>query len=674
MYSVYIMIIGYHLVFCKMKKSPFFLMTLIFGIISGISMLSMSLVHAVDQGWPVHGATPEGTRYSPLTQINRSNVDDLEIAWQYRTGEMALRGEKFAQSKDQNIPVTIAGNLVVCTPFNRVIALDPASGRERWVFDPDVSMDLQPPAPYACRGVAAWVDDSVDEDSACHTRVIFGTNDLRIFAIDARTGQPCPEFGGNGWIAAPANKPQAYTGEIRYLMPPAIINDTLVIGSAIMDSRRFDTPSGKVQAFSTRTGARLWEFDPIPKDPDDPAMATWGADSAYTTGSGNVWGNMAVDERRNLVFLPTSSAAPDYYGGLRKGNNEYTDSLVALDGTTGKVVWHYQVLHHDIWDYDIGSQPLLVDIPVDGEQVPVVVQNTKQGMVFVFHRETGEPIFPIEERAVPQGDVPGEWYSPTQPFPVKPPPLISHRVTPEDAWGFTFWDRNKCRDKIESLRHGTIYTPISLQGTAAVPWNGGGANWGGPAFDPERNLMVINTNRIAEILQLVPIEEITKSSGDEATLDLYAARPMEGTPYALKKAMLLSPLGAPCTPPPWGGLTAVDLSSGTIVWDVTLGSLEEWLPIPLPLNLGVPGMGGPIITAGGLIFIAATFDRNFRAFDIKNGEELWRYKLPAGSQTTPITYSVDGRQYIVLTSGGHGQVDNKRGDYVLAFALPDKRY
>lgn len=656
------------------QKALYFLTTLISGIIFGISMLSMNVVYAVDQGWPVHGATPEGTRYSPLSQINRNNVDELEIAWRYRTGEMERRGEKFAQSKDQNIPVTVAGNLVICTPFNRVIALDPATGQERWVFDPDVTMDLQPPAPYACRGVAAWRDESVDENGACHTRIIFGTNDLRIFAIDARTGQLCADFGGKGWISAPASKTQAYPGEIRYLMPPAIINDTLVIGSAIMDSHRFDTPSGKVQAFNTRTGTKLWEFDPIPKDPDDPAMSTWEDDSAYTTGSGNVWGNMAVDEERNLVFLPTSSPAPDYYGGLRKGNNEYTDSLVALDGSTGRVVWHYQLLHHDIWDYDIGSQPLLVDIRVDGKQVPAVVQNTKQGMVFVFQRETGEPIFPIEERAVPRGDVPGEWYSPTQPFPVKPPPLISHRVTPEDAWGFTFWDRKKCREKIESLRHGTIYTPISLQGTAAVPWNGGGANWGGPAFDPERNLMVINTNRIAEILQLIPIEEIRKTSQGEATLDLYAAKPMEGTPYALKKAMLLSPLGAPCTPPPWGGLTAVDLSNGTIVWDVTLGSLEEWLPIPVPLNLGVPGMGGPIITAGGLIFIAATFDQNFRAFDIDNGEELWRYKLPAGSQTTPVTYSAGGRQYIVLTSGGHGQIQNKRGDYVLAFALPDKRY
>ena len=343
------MIIGHHPVFFKMNYSSYFLTALLPGIISGISLLSMNSVHAVDQGWPVHGATPEGTRYSSLTQINRSNVDDLEIAWRYQTGEMSRRGEKFAQSKDQNIPVTVAGNLVVCTPFNRIIALDPATGQERWIFDPDVSMDLQPPAPYACRGVAPWHDDRVDGNAACRDRILFGTNDLRIFAIDARIGQLCPDFGANGWISAPASKPQAYPGEIRYLMPPAIINDTLVIGSAIMDSHRFDTPSGKVQAFNVRSGVKLWEFDPIPKDPNDPAMATWSGNSAYTTGSGNVWGNMAVDQSRNLIFLPTSSPAPDYYGGLRKGNNEYTDSLVALDGSTGKVVWHYQLLHHDIW-------------------------------------------------------------------------------------------------------------------------------------------------------------------------------------------------------------------------------------------------------------------------------------------------------------------------------------
>jgi len=637
-----------------------------------INVLNISLAADIDQDWPVHGATPGGTRYSSLSQIDRQNVEGLEVVWRYRSGEMSRRGVKFAQSKDQNIPITVAGHLIVCTPFNRVIALDPSNGEERWVFDPNVSMDLQSPAPYACRGVAAWHDETREEKEPCRDRILFGTNDLRIFAIDAANGQLCPDFGGKGWISAPASKPQAYSGEIRYLMPPAIINDTLVIGSAIMDSHRFDTPSGRVQAFNVRSGEKVWEFDPIPKDPDDPAMATWSGDSAYTTGSGNVWGNMAVDQKRDLVFMPTSSPAPDYYGGLRKGKNEYTDSLVALRGSTGEVVWHYQLLHHDIWDYDIGSQPLLVDIAIKGKQTPIVIQNTKQGLVFVFHRETGDPIFPIEERAVPKGDAKGEWYSPTQPFPVIPPPLIPHSITPEDAWGFTFWDKKKCRDKIASLRHGSIYTPPSVQGTATVPWNGGGANWGGPAFDPARNLMVINTNRIAEILRLIPIEEIQKQTQGERSFDIYASTTMEGTPYAIKKTMLLSPLGAPCNKPPWGGLTAVDISNGTIKWDVALGSIEEQLPLRIPWELGMPGMGGPIITAGGLIFIAATFDQNFRAFDIDTGEELWRFKLPAGSQTTPITYSVNGRQYVVLTSGGHGQLKNKRGDYVLAFALPEQ--
>ncbi len=645
--------------------------SLLIKIVVGICVLQAINVTALDQGWPIHGATQEGTRYSSLTQINRENVGDLEIAWRYRSGEMSRRGDKFAQSKDQNVPITVAGNLIVCTPFNRIIALDPVSGEERWVFDPEVSMDLQPPAPYACRGVAAWHDESTDEKELCHDRIIFGTNDLRIFAIDAHSGLQCSRFGNNGWISAPASKTQAYPGEIRYLMPPVIIKDIFVIGSAIMDSHRVDTHSGKVQAFDVRTGMKIWEFDPIPKDSQDPAMASWDGDSAYSTGSGNVWGNMAVDQEHDLVFLPTSSPAPDYYGGLRKGNNEYTDSVVALRGSTGEVVWHYQLLHHDIWDYDIASQPLLVEIPIKGQQVPVVVQNTKQGMVFVFHRETGEPVFPIEERAVPKGDVPGEWYSPTQPFPTRPPPLIPHSITPDNAWGFTFWDKNKCRDKIKALRHGGIYTPPSLQGTATVPWNGGGANWGGPAFDPERKLMVINTNRIAEVLRIIPQLEMQRQSHGKRSLDMYAATVMQGTPFAIKKTMLMSPFGAPCSTPPWGGLTAVNLTDATIKWDVALGSIEERLPLPIPWELGMPGVGGPIITASGLIFIAATFDQNFRAFDIDTGKELWRFKLPAGSQTTPITYSVNGRQYIVLTSGGHGQVKTKRGDYVLAFSLPE---
>ncbi len=629
----------------------------------------------VRTGWPVHGGDSAGTRYSRLMQISPVNVADLKVAWTYRTGEMARRGKKFPLSKDQDTPITVAGNLIVCTPFNRLIALDPATGAERWVYDPQVDMDFESPATYACRGVAAWRDDAVPVGSACHDRLFMNTNDLRLIAIDARTGETCTAFGDNGVISALASREQVFRGEIRYISPPTLINGVVVIGSAILDNYRVGTPSGKVQAFDARSGRKLWEFDPIPHRADDPARATWGGGDEVT-GSANVWASMAADEARDLVFLPTSSPAPDYYGGLRPGNNDYADSLVALRGATGEVVWHYQIVHHDIWDYDIGSQPLLTDLTLDGKTVPAVVQNTKQGLVFVFNRETGEPLFPIEERSVPAGDVPGEWYSPTQPIPAVFPPLVPQEFSPEDAWGFTFWDRNKCRDQAENLLTGKIYTPPHLgQGTVKVPWSGGGANWGGAALDPGTKTMVINTNRIAEVIELVPITnvrkpEVDKVNGNEP--ELHAPTRMEGTPYGVRISFFLSPLGAPCTPPPWGGLTAVDLENAKILWDVPLGSIQDQIPVPMPfqIRLGTPNLGGPIVTGGGLVFIAATVDRRLRAFDLATGKELWSDKLPADAQATPITYEVDGRQYVVIVAGGHGQLHNHRGDFVIAYALP----
>ena len=638
------------------------------GLLAVLILGSLNSVNAGD--WPVHSGDKKGTRYSLLKQITPDNVDELEVAWRYRTGEKERRGEKaFEQSKDQSIPLLVAGNLIICTPFNRIIALDPASGNERWVFDPDIPLDLVEPTTYGCRGVAYWRDENSTDEAPCHERLLFGTNDLRMFAIDAKTGKRCREFGDGGVVDLPPSKPELYRGEVQYAFPPIVINGVVVLGSTIGDNQRIDTPSGKVQALSAKTGEKLWEFEPIPRSAADPAFATWGNNSALINGSANVWSNMAADEGRDMVFLPVSTPAPDNYGGTRPGNNEYANSLVALKGSTGEMIWHYQILHHTIWDYDLAPQPLLVDLPRDGEMVPVVVQNTKQGLIFIFHRETGEPFFPVEERPVPQGDVPGEWYSPTQPFPTKPPPLIKTTVTPDDMWGFTFWDKGKCREMLENLRYGDLYTPPSLQGSVISPWTGGGANWGGPAFDPERGLMIINTSRVMKVSKLVTMEEADKDTGGDG-FHYGPAEKMYGTPYAIKDQLFVSPWGAPCNKPPWGGLTAVDLAEGTIKWDVPLGSIEDHLPLPIPWNLGMPNIGGPIITAGGLIFIAATMDQNFRAFDIDTGEELWRDKLPATTMTTPVTYQVDGRQYIAVVSGGHGEVPSVRGDYVLAYALP----
>ncbi len=626
------------------------------------------------QDWSYYGADQGGTRYSALTQVNRDNVDELEEVWSYQTGEVERRGEdKIKAAKTQNNPIIVDRQLILCTPFNRIISVDPASGRENWFFEPSVNLGQE--HNFNCRGVVIWQDESVDEDSVCHKRLLFGTTDSRLFAIDAANGKRCPSFGENGEVNVLPEDSKDYPGGVQFVSPPVVLNDVAVIGSVILDRIRVDSPSGKVRAYNVKTGEPLWNFDPIPRDDTDPAAATWINGGNHTTGSANVWSPMVVDEARDMVFMATSSPAPDLYGGNRHGDNHYADSLVALRGQTGEVIWHYQLVHHNLWDYDVSAPPMLVDLPHESKIVPAVVQATKFGLVFVFHRETGEPLFPIEERPVPKGDIEGEWYSPTQPFPVKPAPLIRHELKPEQAWGFTFWDRKGCRDSISKLRHYGPYTPPSLEGSLILPSTGGGVNWGGPAFDPSRNVMVINTTRLTWKIGLKPKPEeiLEKDSGIVAGRDVknWGGSPMLGTPYLTHTGPVMSPWGAPCLPPPWGGLTAVDLEQGEILWDVPLGSIESMLPVSIPWNLGTPNLGGPIITAGGLIFVAATMDERLRAFDIDNGDVLWNTKLPAGGQTTPMTYEFEGRQYLVIHFGGHPALNTPRGDYVKAFALPE---
>jgi len=637
---------------------------------------------AFAQDWPHIGGTQGGARYSALAEINRSNVAELEPAWVYRTGELAQRGEAFAHSQSfQDTPTLVAGALIVCTPMGRLVALDPATGRERWVFDPD--MDLKPPGAHfmpRCRGVSQWVDAATPADAHCRHRILYGTWAFRVYAVDAHDGRPCDGFGVHGEVTLDPGRPLDADEFTQISSPPVVAGDVVVLGSAISDSSRADEPSGKVRALDARTGAVRWEFDPVPRDPADPAARTWHGDSAARTGAGNVWAPMSVDEARDLVFLATSSASPDYYGGTRPGENRYSDSLVALRGASGEIVWHFQTTHHDLWDYDLPAQPILVELRRAGKTIPAVVQLTKQGLVFVFNRETGEPVFPIVERPVPQGGVKGEWLSPTQPFPTAPPPLVAQGISPEDAWGFTPIDRWQCRRRIEALRHGPLYTPPSLQGTIYMPSFIGGANWGGGAFDSRRQLLFVSTLHAPGVVRLVP-REAAGASGQESMaqakeLNLNAGVKFEqrGTPYRVETSMLVSSLGAPCTEPPWGRLTAVDLAQGTIHWQVALGSVEKLMPLPIPLELGTPSAGGAIVTAGGVVFIAATLDDKFRAFDVETGKVLWTAKLPAGGQATPMTYAVNGRQYVVLAAGGHPLFQTTPGDYVLAYALKSARH
>ena len=644
------------------------------------SLLTLMMLPVTAQDWTYYSGTQAGTKYSKLTQVNRENVADLALAWTYRTGDAERYGDALVPKQSlENTPILIEGQLIVCSALGRVMALDPATGQQRWEFDPfkyfgeaDFSKAQFP----KCRGVSPWLDKQAPEGAACKLRLIYGNWRFRAYAIDARTGKPCADFGKNGEVVFDPGRPLDPDEYIVVPQPPAIVGDVAIFGSSISDSIRADSLSGKVRAVDARTGIMRWEFDPVPRNPNDPAAASWQGDSAKTTGNANVWTMMAVDEERGLVYLPTTSPSNDFYGGTRPGNNHYADSLVALRGATGEVVWHYQIVHHDIWDYDLPAQPILIDLVRNGVKVPAVVQLTKQSLIFVLNRETGEPVFPVEERPVPQDPVPGEWLSPTQPIPTAPPSLVATRISPEDAWGFTPIDRAMCRKKIEALRYGTLYTPPSLQGTIFMPSALGGANWGGGAYDPERQLLVVNTQHIASVLKLIQTASQPSNAkgmqtvGEATDMQTGAGFPQRGAPYAAQFDMLLSPIGVPCTAPPWGRLSAVDLANGTIRWQVALGSIEKLAPLPIPLEMGTPNLGGAIITAGGLVFIGAALDNKLRAFDIDTGKVMWTYKLPAGAQATPMTYEINGRQYIIICAAGHPILGGEPGDWFLAFALP----
>jgi quinoprotein glucose dehydrogenase len=603
-----------------------------------------------------------GRRYSPLTQINRGNVANLKVVWTYHTGHPA-RADEWGVYSLQTTPILVAGNLIGCTHRMEVFALDPETGKERWHFDPKMPRAVAAGTINKCRGVAAWTDPEAPSEATCKMRILHAAG-LNLYALDAKTGKLCEGFGTGGVTGLKVSG-LAFPDELTLRGPGAIINDIVIFGSSMVDSYRRAAPSGKVRAFDVRTGALRWDYDPIPRDPSDPAYASWYNDSAKTAGASNVWSRVSVDPEHNLVFLPTTSPANDYYGGDRPGDDRWSDSLIALDATTGRQVWAFQTTHHDIWDRDLPSQPILVDIEKDGAKIPAVVQLTKQSFVFVFNRLTGKPIYPIEERPVPQNsDVPGEWLSPTQPFPTVIPPLSPITLTPDQAWGFTPLDRYACRKKIEQYRNDGTYAPLSLRGTLIVPSLAGGSNWGGGAIDAATNLMVVPTLALPGLLRLVPRE------ADHGTAEPGVGRfAMNGSPYVAYASFLLSPIGAPCSAPPWSRLTAIDLNTGKIKWMATLGSIERQAWYAPALMLGSPTSGGAIITGGHLVFIGASTDHKFRAFDLDTGEILWTAILPAPGMATPMTYTMNGRQYVVIAAGGNQIFHPDFGDSLVAFAL-----
>lgn len=631
--------------------------------------------------WPEYGSDKGGSRHSPLDQITRQNVSSLKVAWTFNSGDISDGKGDTTTSSLQVTPIVVDDVMYFCTPFNRVIALDPESGRQLWAFDPGLrNRQLHGGYPLTCRGVATWRDPAKTNGELCSRRIFTGTQDAELIALDAATGKPCADFGNGGRVALREGLGDAPIWEYYTTSPPVVIGDVVAVGALVADNIRTNAPPGVVRAFDVRSGQLRWAWDPIPPGlenvaPDHQDSVPQGS-AKFRRSTANVWGVMAADPARDLLFLPTGNAPPDYFGALRQGLDYFSNCVIALRASTGKLVWRFQTVHHDLWDYDLAAQPTLFEFPGPSGPVPALVQAAKSGHVFLLNRETGEPLFPVEERPVPQGAAPGETLSPTQPFPTRPPTLLPATLRPEDAYGFTFWDRGKCRDRLQQLRSDGIFTPPSLQGSIHYPSAAGGVNWGGGSLDPERRLFVVNQTRVPSVVTLVPRADYEKIKGSiptftrslPGTTSLYGEQ--AGTPYAVRRELLLSPWGAPCSAPPWGTLTAVDLASGTVRWQVTLGTTREMAPFPLWLKEGVPNIGGPITTATGVLFIAATTDNYIRAFDTETGKELWSAHMPFAGHATPLTYRLkkNGKQYVVIAAGGH-VFSKKQGDAIIAYAL-----
>jgi quinoprotein glucose dehydrogenase len=628
---------------------------------------------ATKSDWPYYGHDAGGTRYSPLTQINRENVKNLKVAWVFHTGDISDGSGRPKRSGLETTPILVDGILYLTTPFNRVFAVNPETGKQLWVFDPMIELAGDYGDGLINRGVATWLDTTRAKGKRCRRRIFEATLDARLIALDAATGDPCMDFGNRGQISL-RDVARYIPGGYHMTSPPAVIDDVVVVGSAIDDNSRVDMPSGVVRAFDARTGALRWKWEPLPRNDADPtkpsASANTNATKVWRTGAGNAWSIMVVDPERDLIFVPTGSASPDYYGGTRVGDNKWANSIVALRAKTGELAWGFQLVHHDLWDYDSASPPLLATLQHDGKSVPVVIQGNKTGFLYVLNRDTGVPVFPVEEKPVPQSDVSGEVTSPTQPFPLAPPALVPQKLSADDAWGITPADRDYCRERIKSLRNDGLFTPPSLQGSLSEPGNVGGMNWSGYAFDPQHNLLFVNTNNVAAEMGVVAADKywdtVGANKGDLEYTQQY------GAPYGMFRTFLFAKAHRlPCVPPPWGTLAAVDMVQGTIRWQVPLGSFAPSKPA---VPLGALSLGGPIVTAGGLVFIAGTIiDPAIRAFDVETGKEIWKFDLPTPGAATPMTYQLrpGGKQFLVIAAGGHAKVtEEKQSDEIVAFTLP----
>jgi quinoprotein glucose dehydrogenase len=601
-----------------------------------------------DAGWPNYGNDPGGARYSTATQINRENVEGLKVAWTYRTGALNEDTELNHKATFETTPILVDGKLFLSTPYDHVIALDPASGKKIWEFDPKLDL-THGYSEVTSRGVSAWHDSKAKPGLPCALRIFIGTINARLIALDGQTGKLCADFGTEGQVDLTRDVELRDVGDYQVTSATSIAGNLVIIGSSIGDNRAVQLERGIVRAFDARTGAQRWSWDPIP----------WGKDTTPRTGAGNAWSTISVDAEHDLVFVPTGSASPDYFGGIRKGDNKWANSVVALKASTGEFVWGFQVVHHDLWDYDVASQPMLFTWK---DKTPAIAITTKMARVFVLNRLNGKPLLPVEEVAVPKTDIPGDEAWPTQPSGIS---TVPEGLKVSDAFGTTEEDRKWCADRIAASRSEGIFTPPSLQGTIVYPGNAGGVNWSSSAFDPQRHLLIMNTNHLAMWVKLIERNKLQDVYDDREKNRMSGefAR-QSGAPYGMYREPFLGPKGTPCTPPPWGTTEAIDLFTGAKVWDVPLGSYKK------DAHTGTINFGGAIVTAGNLVFAAASMDNFIHAFDSETGKEIWSFELPASGQATPMTYSVGGKQYVVIAAGGHGKLKTKQGDYVVAFSLP----
>ena len=631
-----------------------------------------------DERWQYYGRTLDGHRFAPFDQIDPHNVGSLQVAWTFRTGDIPGKG-----AEDQTTPTQIGDGLYVCTPYQKVFALDVDTGKERWRFDPK-SPDSK--VWNRCRGVAyydaaafasAHPDDATAQAAAgatsCAQRLFLGTTDSRLIALDSATGQPCAGFGNGGTVDLKVGMGLVQPFYYMTTSENTVIGNRILVGGWVQDGASVDEPSGVIRAFSADTGELLWAWDP--GNPETTLLPPAG--ESYSRTTPNMWSTPSYDEKLDWAFLPMGGQTPDFWGGHRRpSSDEFGSSVVAIDMKTGKVQWHFQTTHHDLWDYDVPSQPALVDMPdASGKMVPAVVQLTKRGQIFALDRATGKPITDVVEKPVPTDVVKSDRVSPTQPYSIGMPQVGNEPLTEADMWGATFLDQLWCRIEFRRMRYDGEFTLASEDAVnLQFPGNYGGFNWGSAAVDAQNDILYAGSMRMPLWGQYIPraVADDPNAPGGHDGLHVQA-----GTPYGYRKGMFMSPLGVPCHAPPYGQLTAVDLKNHAILWQKPMGTVADTvLPFgikaKLPFAIGMPVMGGPVATASGLVFFAGTYDYYLRAIDSATGKELWKGRLPVGAQATPMTYMSPrtGRQYVVIAAGGARQSPD-RGDYIVAFALPD---